>query len=52
MALLHAAALVDGDFGVVHVDHGLHADSAKTSPLCAAAARSWPFLSVTTPSQD
>ena len=38
MALLHAAALVDGDFGVVHVDHGLRAESAEDLAFVRAAA--------------
>ncbi|MBL6618894.1 MAG: tRNA lysidine(34) synthetase TilS [Flavobacteriales bacterium] len=44
MALLHAARCVDGDFGVLHVDHGLRADSADDAAFVRneAVAMGWP----------
>ena len=38
MALMEAASTMQGHFGVLHVDHGLHADSAKIKDFVEAAA--------------
>ena len=49
MALFHAARIRGGDFGVLHVDHGLRSESPDDLAFVEKAAKEagWPFRSQT-----